>query len=103
MQSLKRTGGATVIHAIEKQTCTNTNSLTARNQLLTYYRNNIARMDYPSYLKRGLCIGNGAMEAANRTLVQTRCKRSGQRWTEQGVNHILKPCYPTAGKTSLIS
>ncbi|MBN8588440.1 MAG: ISKra4 family transposase, partial [Rhodothermia bacterium] len=47
------------------------------------------RMNYPSYLKRGLCIGNGAMEAANRTLVQTRCKRSGQRWSEQGVNHIL--------------
>lgn len=46
-------------------------------------------MDYPSYLKRGLCIGNGAMEVANRTLVQTRCKRSGQRWTEQGCNHVL--------------
>lgn len=86
---LKEQGVSNVIHAVEKQTCTNANSLTAQNNLLTYYRNNAARMDYPAYLKRGLCIGNGAMEAANRTLVQTRCKRSGQIWSEKGVNHIL--------------
>lgn len=86
---LKSDGVLPVLATLRCLVYTDSVSLSARNTLLTYYENNTDRMNYPSYLKRGLCIGNGAMEAANRTLVQTRCKRSGQRWSEQGVNHIL--------------
>ncbi|MBK9564340.1 MAG: hypothetical protein IPO37_03860 [Saprospiraceae bacterium] len=39
-------------------------------------------MNYPSYLKQGLQIGSGAMEAALR-FSSKRCKLSGQRWTER--------------------
>ncbi len=52
-------------------------------------RRNETRMNYPSYLKQGLQIGSGAMEAAHRTLVQKRCKLSGQRWTEKGATNII--------------
>ena len=47
------------------------------------------RMNYPQYIERELCIGSGAIEAAHRTIVQQRMKRSGQRWTEIRVQNML--------------
>ncbi len=46
-------------------------------------------MDYPQYIKRGLSIGSGAIESAQRTILQERIKRSGQRWTEKRVQNLL--------------
>jgi hypothetical protein len=54
-----------------------------------YLENNAFRMDYKSYLQQGLRIGSGAMEAAHRTLIQCRMKRSGQRWSDQGAQNLL--------------
>ena len=54
-----------------------------------YLANNAFRMDYKSYLQRGLRIGSGAIEAAHRTVIQSRMKRSGQRWSEQGAQNLL--------------
>ena len=60
-----------------------------RRKLLVYLENNKHRMDYPQYKNKGLQIGSGAMEAAHRTLVQRRCKLSGQRWTIPGATRII--------------
>lgn len=60
-----------------------------RGNLLKYYDNNAHRMDYPSYLARGWCIGSGAIEATHRTLSQQRLKLSGQRWTRHGAQSVL--------------
>jgi hypothetical protein len=60
-----------------------------RVRLLRYCKNNQHRMDYPDYLRRGLLIGSGAIEAAHRTVSQKRLKLSGQRWTEQGAQNVL--------------
>jgi len=88
-EQLKTKGIMEVLPILKKLKYTSLLHEEAHQKLLKYYQNNAWRMEYGIYLKRGLCIGNGAMEAANRTIVQTRCKRSGQIWSEKGVNHIL--------------
>lgn len=57
--------------------------------LLSYYRKNAYRMDYPKYLEKGLMIGSGAVEAAHRTLIQSRMRLSGQRWSKGGAQKML--------------
>lgn len=54
-----------------------------------YIQTNRHRMDYQTYLAHGLCIGSGAIESANKAVVQQRMKRSGQRWSQQGAQRIL--------------
>ncbi len=55
-------------------------------------------MDYRAYRKRGLLIGSGAIEAAHRTVVQKRLKRSGQRWSQVGAQRVLnlRVCWMSA-------
>jgi len=60
-----------------------------RDSVCSYLESNRDRMDYAGYQKRGLLIGSGAIESAHRTVVQKRLKRSGQRWTVAGAQHVL--------------
>ena len=60
-----------------------------RRKVLNYLNNNAYRMNYHKYIQRGLCIGSGAIEAAHRTVVQQRMKRSGQRWSKERVQNML--------------
>ena len=54
-----------------------------------YFRHNQQRMDYAGYRARGLPIGSGPVEAACKTIVTQRLKRSGMRWTRTGGQQIL--------------
>lgn len=56
---------------------------------LTYFRNQRARMGYAHYQRAGLPIGSGVVEAACKTLVTQRLKRSGMRWERAGGQAIL--------------
>jgi hypothetical protein len=56
---------------------------------LTYFRNQQSRMHYAEYIRRGLPIASGVMEAACKTLVTQRLKRSGMAWTNSGGQAIL--------------
>ena len=56
---------------------------------LGYFRSNRRRMDYRRLADAGYPIGSGSVEAANRTLVTTRMKRSGQRWSRHGGQGVL--------------
>ena len=56
---------------------------------LTYFRNQRTRMHYADYLRRNLPIASGVMEAACKTLVTQRLKRSGMAWTPDGGQAIL--------------
>ena len=58
-------------------------------QVLGYFRRNRYRMDYAGAAERGLPIGSGVVEAACKTLVTERMKRSGMRWREAGGQAIL--------------
>jgi hypothetical protein len=56
---------------------------------LTYVRNNGARMRYASVHAAGLPIGSGTVEATGKTIVETRMRRAGARWDEDGAQPIL--------------
>ncbi len=56
---------------------------------LKYFRTNRHRMDYAGLKARGLPIGSGVVEAANKTLVAVRMKRSGARWRIAGGQGVL--------------
>ena len=60
-----------------------------QTKLLTYLTNNKQRINYKTYLDDGLFIGSGAMESANKEVVQKRMKLSGQRWTLKGVQQVV--------------
>ncbi|MES2733073.1 MAG: hypothetical protein V4714_15090 [Bacteroidota bacterium] len=60
-----------------------------QDQVLTYLTNNKDRIKYKTYLDQGLFIGSGAMESANREVVQKRMKLSGQRWTGDGAQQVV--------------
>ena len=62
-----------------------------KEKLVKYYQSNIERMDYKSYRQLGCgIIGSGAIESAHRIVVQKRMKLSGQHWSRQGVNNMLR-------------
>lgn len=54
-----------------------------------YFEANRQRMDYPSYRRKGMHIGSGVVEAACKCVVGIRCKRTGMRWTETGLEAVL--------------
>ncbi len=56
---------------------------------LTYFRNQQPRMQYAAYLKQGWPIASGVVEAACKTLVTQRLKRSGMAWGQDGGQAIL--------------
>lgn len=60
-----------------------------RDSVLSYLEKNRDRMDYKAYRSKGWLIGSGAVEAAHRTLVQSRLKLSGQRWSQVGAQRML--------------
>ena len=66
-----------------------------KQKLLTYLQNNEIRINYGLYKEQGLLFGSGAIESANRDVIQKRMKISGQRWTLQGAQQMinLRVCY----------
>ncbi len=56
---------------------------------LNFFRNHRHRMHYADAAVAGFPIGSGAVEAANKVLVTTRMKRSGQRWGRDGGQGVL--------------
>jgi len=53
------------------------------------FANHRDRMCYSDYMQRGLPVGSGPVEAAAKTIIQARMKRSGMRWSHRGGQHIL--------------
>ena len=54
-----------------------------------YFERNAERMRYPPFRAQGLFVGSGVVEAACKTVVGARLKRSGMFWTVRGANAIL--------------
>ena len=62
----------------------------AAASIINYYTSNINRMEYKTYKTIGAgIIGSGAIESAHRTLIQCRCKQSGQVWSMDGIQNML--------------
>jgi hypothetical protein len=57
--------------------------------LRRYVQTHANRLDYGSLRAEGYAVASAAVESAHHSLVQRRCKRPGQRWSEPGVRAIL--------------
>ena len=57
--------------------------------LRTYLENNRSKVNYPEYKKNGFFVGSGAIESANKTILQRRLKQSGMRWSVKGAQFVL--------------
>jgi len=64
-----------------------------------YFARNAGRMRYPEFRQQGLFVGSGVVEAACKTVIGARLKRSGMFWTVRGANAILAlRCHMLSGK-----
>ena len=79
-------------------------SFEGKTELLNYLERNSFRMKYAEYRQKGLMISSGPIESAHRTVLQSRMKRSGQRWSNTGCDAMIKlrVAY-RSGKNSLIT
>jgi hypothetical protein len=71
---------------ILKPLCNKTN---IKPNVYQYIINNLNNVDYKSYLAKGYFIGSGAIESGNRTVLQSRLKRPGQRWNIETAQNML--------------
>jgi hypothetical protein len=56
---------------------------------LSYLEKREAHMQYPDYQARGWPIGSGAVESANKLVVEARLKGAGMHWARANVNPML--------------
>jgi len=57
--------------------------------LPTYINNNLDKIDYDQYIKKGYYVGSGAIESGNKVVLQKRLKLAGMRWNEQTAQYLL--------------
>lgn len=88
---LKAEGGAVTLEVLKQWSWPSRKSAALREQLtevLSYFGNNVHRMEYPEYLAEGWHIGSGVVESACKTVVGQRLKGAGMRWGEQGAHAL---------------
>lgn len=59
------------------------------DEKLKYFMNNKEKMRYEKFKENGLCIGSGAIESANKYVVQRRLKLQGMKWNEDNANYMV--------------
>ncbi len=79
----------TVLKTMQQQQGRTTLSEKQRKAVITYYENNLKRMQYKTYREAGYMIGSGPIESAHRNIVQQRLKLSGQKWSIRGAQRIV--------------
>ena len=61
----------------------------ALTPIIHYFAQNVARMRYGTYRRRGYFIGSGAIESAGKQLTAARIKGAGMRWNIDDLNALL--------------
>jgi hypothetical protein len=87
---LKHAGGQVVLSELKRIDVSARSAIVqeAHRVLLVYFRNQVHRMDYPSYRAKGWLIGSGPVEAACKQVVGQRMKGCGMRWGEAGADAV---------------
>ena len=88
--TLKHEGGPAALAELERLDLggRSESALEVHRQVTQYIGNHMDRMDYPRYVAAGWQIGSGHIEAACKTVVNERMKRSGMRWGEDGADAV---------------
>ena len=55
---------------------------------ITYFENQVHRMDYPAYRAKGWQIGSGPIESACKSVIGARMKQAGMRWGTDGADAV---------------
>lgn len=89
-ETLKSQGGASLLRDLEALDLSSRGESVreSHRRLTGYVRNNLHRMDYPTYVKNGWQIGSGVIESACKTVVCRRMKQGGMRWREKGTDAL---------------
>jgi len=87
---LKHEGGGPVLQILEGLDLSGRSAtvVEVHRRVTQYVRNHVERMDYPRYRAEGGRIGSGPIEAACKTVVNERMKRSGMRRGEGGADAL---------------
>jgi hypothetical protein len=59
-----------------------------KNNLIDYIEKHISNIDYKTYINKGYSIGSGAIEGANKNVLQQRLKLLGMRWNRDSAQAI---------------
>lgn len=87
---LKQEGGAAVLAQLESLDLTGRSpaAIETHRRETNYFRHNLHRMDYPTYVARGWQIGSGPVESACKTVIGNRLKGGGMRWGKDGSDAV---------------
>jgi hypothetical protein len=86
---LKHEGGAAMLEWLEGLDVeARPQARPAWETIVTYFRNQHKRMDYPRYLAKGWQIGSGPVEAGCKLVVGQRMKGPGMRWGHEGAGAV---------------
>ena len=88
MRRLLGNGVENLIKETRQQCAGKANEQTVEEQL-AYFVHNIPRMKYRTFQRQGLFIGSGVIEAGCKTVIGSRCKRSGMFWGKPGAENVL--------------
>jgi hypothetical protein len=72
-----------------RQECAGPTQAQAVEKELGYFVNNVERMQYGTFRRKGFFIGSGVIEAGCKTVIGARCKQSGMFWGEPGAENVL--------------
>jgi len=87
LHQLKHTGPTPVLAEARRLISKYPNHLAATH--LAYLEKREAHMQYPAFLATGWPIGDGAVESANKLVVEKRLKGSGMHWARSNVDPML--------------
>ena len=59
------------------------------DKIITYFTNHQHKMDYKTYLEKGLPVSTALVESSCGHLVKDRMERSGMRWSMQGAQNMM--------------
>lgn len=86
---LEEKGPDPFIRALKRRKTRTEKQKEAVRKELGYFQRNRRRMDYPAYRAKGIMIGSGPVEAGCKVVVGGRCKGSGMRWSDRGIDAVL--------------
>lgn len=89
LHELKHQGPRGVLESLQRESEAEPGGAERSRQALEYLKKREAQMQYPVYQAQGWPIGDGAVESANKVVVEARLKGSGMHWAREQVNPML--------------
>jgi len=90
MVRLLRGEALEILDELSRLTFTSPKKRKAKEALARYIKNNISRMDYPTYIANGYPISSALIEGACRHVIGQRMKGCGRCWDEEGAEAMAR-------------